>query len=578
MIPWQNRHPNDARPFLQPMAMVLICTVFVCLILVAGLMDLRRLDQTLVSFMESRGLDISEKIQRDAQEKFNILVQTAKGESGDTIFPITTQTFLPQESFINAIVKLTRHIDDRFKVPKPDQKVLERIAVENRLWLLVLLDDKGRIVLQSRPFSAELLERAGAVVAGEKDVGIDLFHEKAGSISLRRSSGNGTIFIVMDEQGLRYWKMKVALQKAVEEAAREQKVQYVTVMDENRSLLAGSGELPEKWGDDRHIFGKILYGRTAVLSRKITYQKRNLLEVLVPSYLDNSLIGVARIGLERDDADQLVAKNKTLMIVSMSFVILMGLLSVWFLYHNQNRHLKRIEEMGKELQKSERLSSLGQLAAGVAHEIRNPLNAISMASQRLQREFNPGEDEKREDFQRITGVIRDEIRRLNRIIEEFLAFSRSQRLELRDYPIEAVLQKLTRLIQEEAGTKGISLETSGLDTLTLIPMDVDKLQQAFLNIMKNAMESISGPGTVTIILEPQAGNGIAIRITDTGAGLKPEEVDRIFNPEYTTKEKGLGLGLSIAHEIIRSHGGDILVQSRIGAGTTFEIRLPLKAS
>jgi signal transduction histidine kinase len=108
-------------------------------------------------------------------------------------------------------------------------------------------------------------------------------------------------------------------------------------------------------------------------------------------------------------------------------------------------------------------------------------------------------------------------------------------------------------------------------------MDVDKLQQALINIIKNAMESIAGEGAVDIVVERQAGERAVIRISDTGSGLAPEEVEKIFNPDYTTKEKGLGLGLTIAHEIIRGHGGTIRVRSNVGRGTTFEIVLPIKS-
>jgi signal transduction histidine kinase len=105
-------------------------------------------------------------------------------------------------------------------------------------------------------------------------------------------------------------------------------------------------------------------------------------------------------------------------------------------------------------------------------------------------------------------------------------------------------------------------------------MDMDKLQQAFLNFIKNAMESISGDGTVILSVRRTENRRVSVRITDTGCGMTTEEVERIFNPEYTTKEKGLGLGLPLSHEIIRGHGGEIRVLSRKGEGTTFEILLP----
>ncbi len=582
MIPWQNRLPQGTRPFLQPMTLILVCIVFISLILFTGLMDIGRLDQTLRLFMENHGLDISGRIQRDTQENFSNINQVLRGEQlGDALSPFTEEALLPQESFIDALVRLTRRIDKSLDSGVIELEGLKRVAADHHLSLLALMDEKGRPRLQTRPFSKNLLRRAKAVIEGKKETSIDIFnrygdHEKLGSIALRRGTGSGILLVAWDDPGLRYWGLKVALQRAVEEAGRNEKLPYIAVMDaSDGSLLASLGDLPGEMTKDERALLDILNGKAAVSSRKITLQGKNLFEILAPLYLDNSLAGVVRVGLQRDQADQVIGKNRTLMIISMVFIMLIGLLSIWFLYQNQNRNLARIEEMRKELQKSERLSSLGQLAAGVAHEIRNPLNAISMASQRLQREFLPPDQGKMEEFGRITGVIRDEVRRLNGIIEEFLSFSRSQRLELRDYSIEAVLKKLVQLVGEEAASRGITIETRWGDPPTSIPMDVDKLQQAFLNFIKNAMESISGEGVIAISIEPLGNENISVKIADTGKGLTPDEMDRIFNPEYTTKEKGLGLGLPIAYEIVRGHGGDIRVQSQVGLGTTFDILLPL---
>jgi signal transduction histidine kinase len=200
-----------------------------------------------------------------------------------------------------------------------------------------------------------------------------------------------------------------------------------------------------------------------------------------------------------------------------------------------------------------------------------------MATQRLQKEHLPCEEDKTVDFRRLTSVIRDEIRRLNVIIEDFLTFSRSRRLELREFSLTEVIQKLSRLMGEEASARGVSLTVKPEQDPFMVPMDVDKLQQAFINIIKNALESISGEGSVNIGMQRQGNEQVVVRISDTGLGLAPEEVEKIFNPDYTTKEKGLGLGLPIAHEIIRGHGGTIRVQSVPGQGTTFEIALPAKS-
>jgi signal transduction histidine kinase len=345
-------------------------------------------------------------------------------------------------------------------------------------------------------------------------------------------------------------------------------------MDQQEMVFGRVGDMPEKWDKSDILMSGVFSGTRKVLSRKASQNGKSILDIAVPLYLDGQVAGIVRLGLDREGMDRIIKENRWNIFIFMSVIVLTTLLSMWILYHNQNKHLAGIIEIERRLEKAERLSALGHLAAGVAHEIRNPLNAIGMASQRLKREYVPADDEKNREFQTLAGVIRDEIRRLDGIIEEFLTFSKSRRLELHEYPVTEVLQKIVNLIREEAASRGVTLETRFSDNSSVIPMDMDKLQQAFLNFIKNAMESISGKGSVVIAVESPEKNRVSVKISDTGCGMTTEEVERIFNPEYTTKEKGLGLGLPLAHEIIRGHGGEIRVFSNPGSGTTFEIILP----
>jgi signal transduction histidine kinase len=576
-----NQIPAPSQILLRPVTLIVSCLIFVILILVMGLIDLNRLDRSLVNFMEVRGLDVAEKIEREAQVNFHSIMQMLRGESaGETLILLTDETFLTQESLIKALVNVIRTIDNRWPSQTITPEEAKGVIEKEGLWLLAIVDDGGRVLFQSRPVPKQVLMRAEPAIRKKTDLVIDLFgrSERAahsGVVALRRSGGHGTVIIALDDDALRWWGMRIAMQRAVDEAGQTPGVVFITVLDGWGAILGTRGDQPAS--HDLSVQEKsLLAGTMAIANDNIKVGEREYLMVMAPLTMEGRPAGIVRVGFERDRMDQILERNRHFLFISMGFIVLAGLFSLWFVFQNQKRHLARIAEMRKRLEQSERLSSLGQLAAGVAHEIRNPLNAISMASQRLQREYLPCEEEKTQEFGRLTGVIRDEIRRLNVIIEDFLTFSRSRRLELREFSLTEVVQKLVRLMGEEASARGISLSVKSMQDSLMVPMDVDKLQQALINIIKNAIESIEGSGSIDIVVERQAGERAVIRVSDTGSGLAPEEVGKIFDPDYTTKEKGLGLGLPIAHEIIRGHGGTIRVQSGVGQGTTFEIILPMK--
>ena len=578
-VVWQGRTRRYEGRFLQPIAVAIFCAVFIGLILIMGIIDLQRSSRILVGFMENQGLRIIGVVERLAQENLYALIQAYQRDSGGTYVPRADETLLPQKSLTAALVDIGREIDNEWKADRVSEEYLGKYADEKGLWYIAVLDRRGKVVYQSRFLSADLIGRDASTVLKKEEINVDLFArlsklQKIGFVALRRKDGSGTVIIALDRDGQKFWGMKVSIEKALERLGQGQGLVYIAIMDERDAILGSQGQLPEKWEKGNLHIDEILSGKKTFESRKILSHDKKILEIVAPIYLFEKIAGVVRLGLDREGTDEILAENRRNIIFFMASVILITLLSMWILYRNQNRHLAGIVEMERQLEKAERLSALGQLAAGVAHEIRNPLNAISMASQRLKREFMPGDEEKIKEFQILASVIRDEIRRLDGIIEEFLTFSKSRRLELHDYPVAEVLQKIVNLIKEEAALKGITIETRYNHEPAIIPMDVDKLQQALFNFVKNAMESISGAGNIILSVEAGRRDRVSIKISDNGCGMTSEEIERIFNPEYTTKEKGLGLGLPLAHEIIRGHGGEIRVVSQQGEGTTFEIMLP----
>ncbi len=567
--------PN--RTFLQPLALGIASAVFICLILIMGILDLRRSERSLTGFLENQGLALAEVIQRLTQENLNLLLQIHRREGEPTYGPLAKEPLAPQTWLTTALADLGKEVDNNWKTGHLSNDDLRKFAEKKGLWLIAVMNKRGRVIFQNRSLTTDMGKYGEARSAVTLERLAELAQQKKiGYIALQRKDGSGTVIIALDREGLIFWGLKVAVQKAIEKLGEGQKpgLSYMVVMNTKGMVLGSAGRQPEPWKDHDIHKGEILTGARKIASRKVIYLQKNILDMAAPLYINGKIAGLVRLGLDEGSTEDILAETMHNLVVFMIFVAIITFLSMWLLYHNQNKHLAGIVEIERRLEKAERLSALGQLAAGVAHEIRNPLNAISMASQRLKREFVPEEEEKSREFQLLSGVIRDEIRRLNGIIEEFLSFSKSRKLELNMFPVTEVLQKIVNVLKEEASARGINLHTEWGAEPIIIPMDMDKLQQALLNIVKNAMESINGPGSITMRVTPQEKERIAIAISDTGCGMSTAEMERIFNPEYTTKEKGLGLGLALAHEIIKGHGGEIHVFSAPGQGTTFEIILP----
>jgi signal transduction histidine kinase len=238
----------------------------------------------------------------------------------------------------------------------------------------------------------------------------------------------------------------------------------------------------------------------------------------------------------------------------------------------------------------------------VAHEIRNPLNAISIGLQRLRKEFVPSAAGARADYDRFAEIMQAEVGRLNTIVDRFLSLARPSRLTLTEEPLAKVLEELVALFASQASAQTVRIEADLTLGEARVRMDRQQLAHAFMNVMLNAIQAMPGGGTLSVAArrvdgstsqmvnssEPpdpvdqmttrpiDSSNGWAeIRFQDTGPGIAPEDQDRIFEPYFTTKEGGTGLGLALTHKIIREHAGDIRVQSRVGSGATLVITLPL---
>ncbi len=223
-----------------------------------------------------------------------------------------------------------------------------------------------------------------------------------------------------------------------------------------------------------------------------------------------------------------------------------------------------------QLNLAERLAALGEMVAGVAHEIRNPLGIISSTAELLQQKLG-----KYEPQNRLAQVIVEEANRLNQTVTEFLDYARPREPNLRTVQIEAVLDRCMEFLAPEIDKHHISTSSQYQHNGRPLKADPDLLYQVFLNILINAIQAMPDGGRLTLTTSPGAdGRGLKITVQDTGPGVTPENLSKIFNPFFTTKDKGSGLGLSIVKNIIESHQGQVAMESVVGQGTTVIITLP----
>ncbi len=228
---------------------------------------------------------------------------------------------------------------------------------------------------------------------------------------------------------------------------------------------------------------------------------------------------------------------------------------------------RRLEEQSK---RQEKLSAMGELASGVAHEIRNPINSIGMIAQRLNKEFSPKEDET--EYDNITKVLKDEVNRINKIITQFLNYAKPLDMELKIIDSKKFFDDIYLLFIDQAKQKNINLLKSNSLSFQ-IKTDPELVKQSLMNIIQNSIDAVKENGTVKIDYQKDDKN-LIIEISDNGIGIDEEKKKKIFELYFTTKNDGNGLGLSIAQKIISQLGGTIEFDSKLNKGTTFTIILP----
>lgn len=228
------------------------------------------------------------------------------------------------------------------------------------------------------------------------------------------------------------------------------------------------------------------------------------------------------------------------------------------------------KKLEQQLLHTERLAAIGEMSAKVAHEIKNPLSAISLNTELLHDEINSYNGGSTKEADDMIQSIMKEIDRLTEISEEYLQFARFPRLELKPVSVNDMLSKLTKFLKKEMFQRNIILEESYAADLPEVLLDKNQIRQAFLNIFKNSFEAMPEGGRLYISTEVSDDN-VTVCISDTGSGIAEEDIQKIFDPFYSSKVDGTGLGLALTKKTIEVHGGEMFCESTVGVGTTIHL-------
>jgi signal transduction histidine kinase len=339
-----------------------------------------------------------------------------------------------------------------------------------------------------------------------------------------------------------------------------------------------------------HADGRIAFGDVppdlpagagaATGERSLTVGGRPVLELASDVPLAGGDVARLRLGMRLDGVRRVERRMAVRLVASLAagsalVALAFGLAGLRRRYGALSEKHARAEEA---LQRRDRLAAMGELASTVAHEVRNPLNAVAMTAQRLRREFLgtvPEAAPERGELVELLSTMASETKRIERIVQQFLEYARPPRLAPEPVDLGALVEDVAGRARPLAEARGIRLEATaaGAGTATVDPA---QLRQALDNVVRNAVEATPAGGVVSLAAHRE-GRGHAIDVRDTGRGIEPDHLPRIFDLYFTTKPEGTGVGLAVTQQIVAAHGGTIEVDTRPGEGTTMTVRLPAGA-
>jgi signal transduction histidine kinase len=595
------------RVHIQPRFVVAATVAVAVLMIGTALIELRQAREELYHLMGEGALALAETIDRSGAN--NLL-------SMDKIEDLLAGRLLDNAMYIAQLdgAGLLRSGDLASYAAKHH---LYRINIFNRRGARIMSSHSPSVLHSTLPekfspadvLSPILQGKADHLVIGLKEARLEQGQRFAVAVRRIHPAG-GAIVVNLDAADLLSFRRVIGIGKLLKDLGNNSGIAYVALQD-TQGIMAASGGVRELSSINADTLIMRAIATETTITRVLPFAGMDVFEVVRPFAPGGAPIGVLRIGLAMDEVrnaeilglrsdevegravNDLVEGSAAMLkeifagsdgslemsvmlsddirrIIEVSLSTIHDAAGTIESRSAIVRDLTEARHLERDMQRNSKLTAMGELASGVAHEIRNPLNAIAMIAQRFTREFTPRSGVK--EYRTLTTVMHEETRRVNAIIQQFLAFARPPKVVRRQTHVPDIINHVASLFASQAKGKAVTFVASA-EGAGAAPLDPEQMQQALLNLLQNALDATPQGGCITLTATavPQ---GIRFVVADSGSGMPGGVLENSFNLYYTTKAHGTGLGLPITQQIVAQHGGAIDVASVEGKGTTFTIVVP----
>ena len=450
--------------------------------------------------------------------------------------------------------------------PSESKSKLLRILQEDKLRSISIYDKTDTLILTISAESAPVQDAPDNDSTSPQQLNK---LAKLDSIITDRIGKPGTIHIVFGPEKILELKSRIGLQLLIASLENQHMIEYASFVDDHFIVLADYE--PSRIGiiDERQEYSNVLDSGASYMFRHGNIVEMYHLLEFTPDYR-----GVLKIAFRQPGIQQLYQNASTITIANSIGIMVIAIVAAVVILQLYQRNLKKLEAMEKQISENEKLVSLANLTAGVAHEVRNPLNSIAITIQRLQLEFNPKRDEDTEEYRTLMSMMKKEVDRINTIVTDLLDFSSPFSPKKTRFYVDDFLNENVTLFEQEAAKKNVKVIKQTNNIKSDFFGDREKLTQVLINLLRNALDATAEMGTITVFSQVNKDQKWQIKVMDDGGGISKNNLNHIFDIYFTTKGTGSGLGLYITRKIIQAHKGSIELIPNVGKGVTALITLP----